>query len=440
MKKTLLILLAMVLAFALVACGTEKTPDPEHTEGDVTTTTEAPANTTTATPATTTAQKSKFKVRFLDSEQFGSTVIYETEVARNKGARAPLDPSHEGYVFVGWDCEDFSSITSDLDIVAIYRPLDTYSVVFYDINGAQIGDKVKVTEGSAVEGPQVPEIFGKFFAGWDKVVAKVDRSWPDFAQYSKLSAEELAKTELVYKVNALYQDGAGIISYQENISMEFKESKDENGVKIYEPVDDIFRNTKAVYYSDSYVTYGDIAKEKVVYAKAKYAVAWDGDWVYVYTSVYDPTLLTRGEEYCMGQAHPWQNDAREVHYTFNVEPTKRTRNVVKIDAFGYRKFANPEDDYSSIKEQSDFFEEIVVTHAISKEANSYYAIFKIPAKSEDGVKVKGGDAGYFSEQINDLRSASEPIDFLCSGGYRHYYHLSNGVATRWKNFTFAMVE
>ena len=162
MKKTLLILLAMVLAFALVACGTEKTPDPEQTEGDVTTTTEAPA-TTTATPATTTAQKSKFKVRFLESEQFGSTVIYETEVARNKGARAPIDPSHEGFVFVGWDCEDFSSITDDLDIVALYRPLDTYYVEFYDADGKQIGERVKVTEGTAVEAPEVPSIFGKFF-------------------------------------------------------------------------------------------------------------------------------------------------------------------------------------------------------------------------------------------------------------------------------------
>jgi hypothetical protein len=432
MKKTLLVLITMILSFALVACGTEKAPDPEQTEGDVTT--------TTATPTTTTAQKSKFKVRFLDSEQFGSTVIYETEVARNKGARAPIDPSHEGYVFVGWDCEDFSSITADLDIVALYRPLDTYYVVFYDINGAQIGEKVKVAEGSAVEGPQAPKIFGKFFVGWDKVVAKVDRSWPDFERYSKLSSEELAKTELVYKVNALYEASAGVISYQKSISMELKETKDENGVKIYEPVDDIFRNTNAVYYSDSYITYGDEAKEQVAYAKAKYAVAWDGDWVYVYTSVYDPTLLTRGEEYCMAEVNPWKNDAIEVHYTFNVEPTKLTRNVVKIDAFGYRKFADPIQLYTSVKEQSNFFEEIEVTHAISKEANSYYAIFKIPAKNEEGVKVKGGDAGYFSEQINDLRSTTEPIDFICSGGYRHYYHLTNGTPTRWKNFTFAMVE
>ena len=440
MKKSLLILLVAVLAILLVACGGEKTP--EVTEPSETTTTTSAITTTVVT----TTIRTKFTVRFIEPEEFDSKVLSEMEINRGKSAKAPVNPKHEGYIFLGWDIDDFSSITSDLDIYAMYRPLDTYNVTFYGEGGVVLGETVTVTEGGSVEAPEAPKVYGKFFVGWDKKLEVVDRKWSDFEQYSDLSVEEVKETKLEYKVTAIYEDTEIFIPYKENISMDFKETRDQNGVKIYEPVDAIFKESKAVYYSDDVYAY-PMGHTGMIYVKGKFTVAWDGEWVYVYADVYDPTLVTRGEAYCLSSANPWHNDAVEVHYTFDVEPTKLTRNVVKIDAYGYKKFANPEQDYSSSPEHSNFFEEIEVSFKQAKDANRYYAIFKIPAKTEEGKAIVAGDPAYFSMQINDLQSldnikedGSIPSDLFCIGGWRYYYHLSTGAVTKWNRMIFAKEE
>ena len=231
MKKSLLIFMLLVLVVALVACGGEKTPDV--TEGE-----DTPAATTTVagdTPAATTTKApaaDKFTVKFVDADQFGNAVINESTVARGKAARAPLDPSHEGYIFLGWDVEDYSSITADTTITATYRPVDTYSVTFYDADGKALAAPITVKEGEAVTAPQAPVIYGKIFDSWDKQIGQVDRAWPDFEQYKNLSAEEIAKKPLEYKVTATYKDSDGIIMYKSSISMDFVESKDADGKKI----------------------------------------------------------------------------------------------------------------------------------------------------------------------------------------------------------------
>ncbi len=441
MKKTLLVLIAIVLAVALVACTGGK--DPEITDDSDTTT-------VVTTTAVTTTARTRFTVRFLDAEEFGATVLSEAEVNRGKSARAPLNPSHEGYIFLGWDYDDFSSITADIDIYAVYRPLDTYSVTFYGADGNPLGDAVSVVEGGKIEAPEAPRVYGKFFVGWDKELDVVDRAWSDFEQYADLSVDEIKETRLEYKVTALYEDAELIIPYKEGISMEFKEIKDANGVKIYEPVDSIFSESTAVYYSDNVFAYPSGHKGEIG-CTGTFVVAWDGEWVYVYAKVFDKTLLTRGVDYVMNSLtneNPWQNDAVEVHYTFEVEPTKTTRNVVKMDAFGYRKFANPEWDYSSAPEQSKFFSEIETSFKQLQDTNTYYVIFKIPAKTEDGEKLVAGDAAYFSMQITDLRSPAssdpstplESIDLYCTGGWRYYYNLSNGTPTKWNRMILGMAE
>ena len=131
MKKLFVALMLLSLALALVACGGEKTPEV---------TTEAPVVTTAAPVA------SKYTVKFVDADTFGGEVISQMEVGRGKAARAPVDPYHDGYIFLGWDVEDFSSIMSDTVITAVYRPMDKYTVTFYDENGAQIGESVVVND------------------------------------------------------------------------------------------------------------------------------------------------------------------------------------------------------------------------------------------------------------------------------------------------------
>lgn len=269
----------------------------------------------------------------------------------------------------------------------------------------------------------------------------MDRSWLDFDQYKKLSNDEIAETTLKYKVTAIYEDAGAAVPYKENITMKLREVKDENGAIAYEPVDEIFHSSKAVYYSDD-IYVNSYTNPPLIDCKAKAVVAWSGDYIYVYTNVYDPTLLSRGRDYCEGEENPYKNDAIEIHYSFNAEPTKRTRSVVKIDAYGYRKFANSKDDYSTIKEQSNFFEEIEVSFAQSTDTNRYYAIFKIPAKTESGEPLNAGDAVYFSMQINDLRSLEfdangDPFEFYCIGGWRYYYGLS-GYEPKWRSMVLDM--
>ena len=418
MKKLLLVLMLLTLVVALVACGGEKTPDV----------TEGPAATTTKAPATTTAAAAKYTVKFVDADEFGGKVLSETSVSRGKPARAPLNPSQEGYIFIGWDVEDYSSIMADTVITAMYRPMDTYTVTFYDADGTQLGEPVTVKEGEALTPPATPKTIGKLFNGWDKQVGKVDRAWADFDQYKNLSVEEIAATTLNYKVTATYVDAAGIIAYKQGISMEFKEIKDANGNKAYEPVDSIFVETSAKFTSMSDKVHRGSTAEDQTNNTGNFSVAWDGEYVYVYSRVYDPTVLSRGKAYCEAEVNPWQNDSVEVYYCFNAEPSANTRQTVKMDAYGYRKYSDDGSNGAKYPEMSKWFDEIVVTHAQAPESNTYYAIFKIPAKQEDGTPIQAADLGSFAEQINDLRSTDDLDNMYCSGGNRNY--------DNWVSFSF----
>ncbi|MBQ1977866.1 MAG: InlB B-repeat-containing protein, partial [Ruminococcus sp.] len=58
----------------------------------------------------------KYTVTFTD---FNGTVLSAQTVEYGKAAEAPAEPTREGYGFVGWD-KDFSNITSDLTVTALY--------------------------------------------------------------------------------------------------------------------------------------------------------------------------------------------------------------------------------------------------------------------------------------------------------------------------------
>ena len=199
MSRLLFVLMAFVLVLALVACGGDKEPAttdepavtteaPAGDEPAVTTeapagdepvvTTEAPAVTTTAAPVvTTTAAPSKFTVKFVDAEEFDSKVLSELSVSRGKAARAPINPSHDGDIFLGWDVDDYSSITEDMVITATYRPVDTYYVTLFNgpvailtlpeyinLDLSVVNNRIKLFSGTRVEidNPEFEEIYDVF--------------------------------------------------------------------------------------------------------------------------------------------------------------------------------------------------------------------------------------------------------------------------------------
>ena len=207
-----------------------------------------------------------------------------------------------------------------------------------------------------------------------------------------------------------------VIPYKENISMEFTESKNADGVTVYAPADPIFSSSAAKFPSDDVKSYSKAGAnvEEKIYCKGNLSFAWDGKFIYVACDVYDPTLMTRDDAYFLNEINPAYNDTFELYYSFNKYPEKSTRKIAKIDAFGRRVFA------AKSGEKSAYFNEITFTHKMSKEANSYYIIYKIPAMTEAGIEMKAGDCAAVSNQINDLRSLEDVDNFFCSGGLMQY--------------------
>ena len=116
-----------------------------------------------------------FEVRFLDAE--GALIDDVQMVEYGKAANAPSENPQKAadaqntYEFDRWD-KDFKSVTSDLTISPLYNAITrTYTVTFYDADGAQIGEKQSVAYGGKATKPENPvkestEKYSYTFAGW----------------------------------------------------------------------------------------------------------------------------------------------------------------------------------------------------------------------------------------------------------------------------------
>lgn len=419
MKKVLLLLTLLVLALALVACGGEKNPpvtDPSDTDPLVT------------EPPVTTAANVTYSVKFMDSELFldenGEQVLLkDDEVKRGKFARAPREPSHEGYVFTGWDVEDYSQVTSDMVITAQYRLVDTYTVQFCDEAG-NVLSSVEVTEGGAVVGPdKVPYKEGCMFVGWDKTISRVNREWSDFEAYKDLSEEELAQTEMVFKTTAVYESAGGVIPFVENINFKLKEEK-VDGKTVYVPTDvDKFSEAfpyQELYAGSAFAQAGVNSDEQFNKVTVKTKYAWDGEYIYGYIVVEDPTLLSRGKEYCESEVDPWQNDIIECWYKLGEQPTSKTVQRFTIDLYGYHlgAYDGSAGGYNSM---SLFFDKMEKEVKVVEETKTSYIFFKLYAKTEGGEALEAGDVFYSTYQVNDLRDLNILANMYYSGSNQSDY-------------------
>ena len=117
-----------------------------------------------------------FAVRFLDAE--GALIEGVQMVEYGESATAPSEKPQKAanaqytYAFTGWDTV-FDKVTSDLKIRPVYKEmLRSYTVTFYDADGAQIGEAQTVAygEGASVPDPapvkaSTPQ-YEYIFAGW----------------------------------------------------------------------------------------------------------------------------------------------------------------------------------------------------------------------------------------------------------------------------------
>ena len=108
----------------------------------------------------------EYTVNFVDFD--GATLKSET-VAYGNSATAPTAPERTGFIFDGWD-KDFSSITADLTVTALYKPAPQASpwlVEFLDWDGTVLKEEY-VDDGEKATAPAVPERTGYTFTGWDR--------------------------------------------------------------------------------------------------------------------------------------------------------------------------------------------------------------------------------------------------------------------------------
>lgn len=104
------------------------------------------------------------------------------------GTRATLTAiAKEGFRFDRWsddvtDNPRLLTVDDDLTLTAIFAALDKYTVTFVGMNGAVIGYDY-VYEGQAATAPEVPEVEGYTFVGWDQDFSNVTSDMTVTAQY-----------------------------------------------------------------------------------------------------------------------------------------------------------------------------------------------------------------------------------------------------------------
>lgn len=107
-----------------------------------------------------------FTVKFIVNGE----VVKEVEVKQGEQISAPFVESIEGMEFTNWD-KDFTNINNDMEINAVFEK-NKYDVNFYDNNGNLVETK-EVEYGDSVEGPELEDIEGYEFIGWDVELSSI---------------------------------------------------------------------------------------------------------------------------------------------------------------------------------------------------------------------------------------------------------------------------
>lgn len=107
-----------------------------------------------------------FTVKFIVNGE----VVKEVEVKQGEQISAPIVESIEGMEFINWD-KDFTNVNNDMEINAVFEK-NKYDVNFYDNNGNLVETK-EVEHGDSVEGPELEDIEGYEFIGWDVELSSI---------------------------------------------------------------------------------------------------------------------------------------------------------------------------------------------------------------------------------------------------------------------------
>ena len=155
--------------------------------------------------------KKSFKVEFVAN---GNIVSTET-VLYGEGATAPNPPTIQSKTFVKWD-KDFSKVTMDMQVNAVYADQEKYTATFL-LNGTAVythqfvgGEKTATSQNNALKKLDVPD--GFTFIKWATLLNKdVPEVFPERnVEYKAV----LAISPIEATLNAPFEGGA--IDYTEN--------------------------------------------------------------------------------------------------------------------------------------------------------------------------------------------------------------------------------
>lgn len=123
-------------------------------------------NSATSTLNKTIVAHAPSKVRFVEEDKEGKeNLLCEQEVKYGYSAQAPNGISRKGHTFTGWRGE-YSNVTSDRTIIAQFKR-NTYKVVFYDKDDNIIDTQSVLYEDDAKAPTPPEAESGYVFAGWD---------------------------------------------------------------------------------------------------------------------------------------------------------------------------------------------------------------------------------------------------------------------------------
>jgi len=121
-----------------------------------------------------------FTVRFVDWDDNEIEVQHVDYCAAAAPSQTPV---REGHTFTGWD-KDFSRVVANMTVKAQYEAM-TYSVTFLNWDGTQLGAAQQVTYGQAAVAPSVPARSGYSFASWSADFSKVTSNLTVKAMFAK---------------------------------------------------------------------------------------------------------------------------------------------------------------------------------------------------------------------------------------------------------------
>ncbi|MBO5312977.1 MAG: hypothetical protein J6B29_03325 [Clostridia bacterium] len=157
----------------------------------------------------------KFSVTFYDYDR---KFIEIQEVSYGNSAQIPnWTPNREGYKFIGWSA-NFSIVTSDIVVTALYEKDNTVKVTFIDLDGNVIS-KQRVESGkNAKEPTDVPQLEG-YNQSWNKPLVNITVD----------TVIQVVYTLKQYKVTFTMPDGTAIPAYCDSCDDFYKQDTLKNG-------------------------------------------------------------------------------------------------------------------------------------------------------------------------------------------------------------------